>query len=168
MNLETPDDSSTTAFQDLPPHLQHLIYASAAAPLTTCKVSAAVAQDASLTAAWLLTKHQHPLQRAAQHRLWDVCGHLLSTLHCRPGGEELQETMVQSAGKGATAVVAALLQWCCKEHQEGCVQQFSQLLPRLQSMGMWQFASSLASTLPSQQRLCAGLLAQQLQQGNLM
>jgi hypothetical protein len=118
MDLDTSDDSSTTAFQGLPPHLQHLIYASAAAPLTTCKASAAIAQDASLTAAWLLAKKQQPLQTAVKHQLWDVCNHLLSTHQYRPETRELRCCLIDSAQQGATAVVAALLQWCCRERHK--------------------------------------------------
>jgi hypothetical protein len=120
MSLETSECSLSTSFQDLPPHLQHLIFASAAAPLTTCKASAAVAQEASLVATWLLARNQQPLKRAAKHQLWDVCGHLFSTYHYIPSYGEFRGVLKCSASKGATAVVATLLQWCCKEHHEHC------------------------------------------------
>jgi hypothetical protein len=115
MQPNTSDSTSTTSLQDLPPHLQHLIFASAAAPLTTCKASAAIAQDASLTAMWLVLEKQHPLHTAAQHQLWDVCLYLLYSnpwRQYRAGTRELQLTLYLSAEAGATAVVAALLGSC--------------------------------------------------------
>jgi hypothetical protein len=120
MHFETSDPSSATVYHDLPQHLQHLIFASAAAPLDTCKASAAIAQDASLVATWLLAQNQQPLLTAVGHNMWDVCGHLFSTHQYVPDTEELQDALVQSARSGATAVVATLLQWCCKEHSDVC------------------------------------------------
>jgi hypothetical protein len=115
MCLEEFDGSCSTALQDLPPHLQHLIFASAAAPLTICKASAAVAQEASLIATWLLAKNQHPLQTAVQIQLWDVCSNLFSMHQYIPDAKELRCCLIDSARKGATAVVATLLQWCWKQ-----------------------------------------------------
>jgi hypothetical protein len=120
MQPNTSDSTSTTSLQDLPLPLQHLIFASAAAPLTTCKASAAIAQDASLIATWLLAKNQYPLQTAVDHQLWDACIHLCSTCQYIPDARELNCCLFTCAREGATAVVATLLQWCCQEHHEGC------------------------------------------------
>jgi hypothetical protein len=53
-------ERSAITINHLPFRLQHLIFASAAAPLTTCKASAAIISDAGLTAQWLLVKHEQP------------------------------------------------------------------------------------------------------------
>jgi hypothetical protein len=111
---------SSITINHLPPHLQHLIFASAAAPLTTCKASAATASDASLTAQWLLVKHQQPLLRAIKHELWDVCDKLLGTHQYTPATEELCYSLEEAAQKGSAKVVGSLLQWFCKEHHQHC------------------------------------------------
>jgi hypothetical protein len=60
----------SASFSSLPTHVQTLIFASAGACLTTCKGSAGLAQDARLTAEWLLQQHlPEPLGRAARHQL---------------------------------------------------------------------------------------------------
>jgi hypothetical protein len=103
---------------DVPLHLQHKLFASAAAPLTTCKASSAIAQDRSLTATWLLARGQCPLLRAVNHRLWDVCEHLLGPCHCVPGQQELQEALLVCAAEGKASIVEQLLQHCtCRQ---GC------------------------------------------------
>jgi hypothetical protein len=63
---------------------------------------------------------QHPLQKAAKHQLWDVCCHLFTTHRYTPGTEELLGVLKCSAENGATAVVATLLQWGCKERHKDC------------------------------------------------
>jgi ankyrin repeat protein len=113
-------ESSFTSLPDLPPHLQHLIFASAAAPLTTCKASAAVAQDTSLAAQWLLVKHKQPLWRGVKHQLWDACERMLGTHQYTPGKQELCDALKLAALYGGARVVSSLLQWCCKEHHQAC------------------------------------------------
>jgi ankyrin repeat protein len=121
MQQESSTEHSAITINHLPPHLQHLIFASAAAPLTTCKASAALPQDPSLVATWLLVKHKEPLLTAVQHRLWDACQQLLGT-HCyKPCSCELASALESSAGQGGTAVVQRLLEWCCHEpHDHLC------------------------------------------------
>jgi hypothetical protein len=110
----------STSIKDLPQELQHLIFASAAAPLTTCKASAAITSDASLVATGLLVKHEQPLAQAAKHQLWEVCDQLLSSYQYTPDMEELKSTLVMSAQQGRTALIGSLLQWCCRVHHENC------------------------------------------------
>jgi hypothetical protein len=81
---------SCTSFQDLPTHIQGQLFASAGAPINTCKASADIAQDVTLAATWLLAKHHTPLLQAAKHRLWDVCVQLLTTFDYQPCKDELQ------------------------------------------------------------------------------
>jgi ankyrin repeat protein len=117
-----PSDTehSGTTIGNLPPHLQHLIFASAAAPLTTCKASAAITSDASLTAQWLLVKDEQPLLTAVEHGLLGVCDQLLGTHHYTPGCYEVCDALERAAGYGSTSVVSSLLQWCCEEHHQAC------------------------------------------------
>jgi hypothetical protein len=109
-------ESSLTTINQPPPHLQHLIFASAAAPLTTCKASAAISSDASLAAQWLLVKDDEPLLTAVENKLWKVCDILLGTHQYTPDYGELGEALIKAAKCGATDVVSHLLQWCCKRH----------------------------------------------------
>jgi hypothetical protein len=119
--MQQPDTQhSLTSLPDLPPHLQHHIFASAAAPLTTCKATAAIAQDASLTTQWLLVKGEQPLLTALRHGLWDVCDKLLNTHQYTPGHYELCPALRRAAGSGRTEVVSSLLRWCCMWRHERC------------------------------------------------
>jgi hypothetical protein len=102
----------------MPSHLQHLIFASAAAPLTTCKASSAIASDASLVETWLLVKHKQPLLTAIKHELWDACDRLLGSHHYTPGNEELHVALNKAALAGSVKVVSSILQWCCNEHHQ--------------------------------------------------
>jgi hypothetical protein len=112
-----------TTFQSLPLHLQHLVLAAAAAPLTTCKASAANAGDSSLTCTWLLEKEGTQFasfQEAADYSLWDVCVQLVR--HEQPGMYGLTRMLALSAECGRADVMAALLEWCCKQRcQQHCV-----------------------------------------------
>jgi ankyrin repeat protein len=113
-------ECSSITINHLPFHLQHLIFASAAAPLTTCKASAAITSDAGLTAQWLQAKSNQPLLKAVKHQLWDVCDKLLGTHKYTPGTEELCNALERVALYGCTHIVSSLLQWCCKEHHQQC------------------------------------------------
>jgi hypothetical protein len=113
-------EHSCTSFPDLPPHLQHHIFAIAAAPLTTCKASAAITSDASLAAQWLLVKQTQPLQHGIKHRLWSVCDRLLVTHQYRPNQTELCNALRRAAVYERAGIVGSLLQWCCKEHHQQC------------------------------------------------
>jgi ankyrin repeat protein len=126
MLQESSTVCSCTTFNHLPPDVQHLIFASAAAPLTTCKASAAIAQDPSLVATWLLVKHKYPLVQAAKHQLWGACEQLLGTHQYKPGSEELQFALSITARRGSTTVAGKLLQLCCIEpYVEGCAACFT-------------------------------------------
>jgi hypothetical protein len=120
MQATMQPDTETTTLNHLPPHLQHHIFASAAAPLTICKASAAITSDVSLVAIWLLNKHDQPLWIAAKHQLWDVCSRLLGTHQYRPNPRELCNAVNRVACKGNATVVSSLLQLCCKEHHQLC------------------------------------------------
>ncbi len=66
-------------FSHLPPELQANIFALAAAPLCTCRVSASVAGIPALTATWLVARSPRPLAaRAARFGLLEVCRELLA------------------------------------------------------------------------------------------
>jgi hypothetical protein len=116
MDQASEAEHSLTSLPDLPPHLQHHIFASPAAPLTTCKASAGTTSDASLAATWLLSKYKEPLLQASKHQLWDVCTELLTTYSHVPTAVELQQVLPNSAQHGQTSLVSRLLQWCCQEH----------------------------------------------------
>jgi hypothetical protein len=107
--------------QYLPPHLQTYIFVLSAAPLTTCKATAAIAKDVSLTAQWLVHKHQQPLTAAIQGRLWGVCEELLARLQYKPDPVELNDGLLKAAKAGQTGFLGLLLQQCCKEpHRQQC------------------------------------------------
>jgi hypothetical protein len=110
--------TSCPSICDLPTHLVHPIFASAAAPLTTCKASAAIASDASLTAQWLLAQNQQPLQRAAAGQLWDVCELLLGIHNYRPGLQELELSLLKFAAAGRETLVHTLLQQSASQYPE--------------------------------------------------
>ncbi len=65
-------------FSRLPLELQAIIFALAAAPLTTCRVSASVAGSTALIATWLAARFLQPLARAAGLGLLEVCRELLA------------------------------------------------------------------------------------------
>jgi hypothetical protein len=102
--------TSCESISELPIHLQNLIYTSAAAPLTTCKAIAAIAQDVDLTAQWLLAKYEQPLQRAAAGQLWDVCELLLGMHNYKPDVQELESSLLDLAAAGRESMVHTLLQ----------------------------------------------------------
>jgi hypothetical protein len=104
----------------LPLHLQHLIFASAAAPLTTCKDCAAISQDDSLVARWLLVKQQQPLLRAAKHQLWDICAQLLGSYKYTPDVEEIHRALQWIAAEGQATLVRALLPFSWEHSVETC------------------------------------------------
>jgi hypothetical protein len=100
--------ASCASICDLPIHLQQHIFASAAAPLTTCKASAGITPEASLVAQWLLVQNQQPWQRAAAHQLWDVCELLLLSDY-KPDVPELEFALLKSAAAGRAPLVHSLL-----------------------------------------------------------
>jgi hypothetical protein len=117
-------------FQDLPLHLQHLVFVSAAASLTTCKVSAGIAEDDGLIAQWLLAKIPRnscipacPLLTASKHELWDVCERMINTYQYIPTLEELQAALPLAARGGRFSLIVCLLKWCCHEHHGRCTCQ---------------------------------------------
>jgi hypothetical protein len=111
----------SASFDSLPSHIQALIFASAGACLTTCKASAALAQDARLAAKWLLQQHlSQPLEYAAKHRLWDVCNQLLDTFSYQPKEQELCSGMFYSGMYGGATLMCRVLQWSCQEQHTGC------------------------------------------------
>jgi hypothetical protein len=117
----TTAQGNMTTFQDLPLHLQRHILASAAVPLTVCKASASIVLDAKLSALWMLSKHQYPLQKAIQHRMWDVCDQLLGCHQYVPQLTELQWSLPRCAAAGRASLVMHLLKWCCEgECTEDC------------------------------------------------
>jgi hypothetical protein len=76
-STQSTSGGSNTSLQCLPLHIQAHLFASAGAPLTTCKASAAIAKDDLLVAQWLRARHQYPLHQAADHQLWAACEQLL-------------------------------------------------------------------------------------------
>jgi hypothetical protein len=104
----------SASFSSLPTHVQAQIFATAGACLTTCKASAALAQDARLIASWLLQKHpSQPLTRAARHQMWDVCTQLLDTFTYQPAEDDLCTALLYSGWHGGDALTSRLLQWSC-------------------------------------------------------
>jgi hypothetical protein len=65
-------------FSHMPLELQASIFALAAAPLSTCRVSASVSGSPTLTATWLAASSPQPLLRAAEFGLLEVCRELLA------------------------------------------------------------------------------------------
>jgi hypothetical protein len=105
----------SASFSSLPTHVQSLVFAAAGASLTTCKASAALAQDACLIAEWLLQRHpSQPLEWAAKHQMWDVCHQLLTSLEYQPKGQELCIGLGYSGKYGEAALMSRLLQWSCQ------------------------------------------------------
>jgi hypothetical protein len=107
-------------FSSLPLHLQSAIFAAAAAPLNTCKASAAAGQDASLVAMWLLGKCAFPFLRAAKYQLWDVCTQLLDTYEYTFCKTEHFYALQEVARQGQTGLTSSLLQWSCAPPCEEC------------------------------------------------
>jgi ankyrin repeat protein len=122
MGPRSQPEASCTTLSDLPINLQQQIFASAAAPLDTCKVNASIAQDASLTAAWLvgsrLTRLTSPFRTAAKHQLWDVCEQLLTNHHQNPDSYELAKALDKVACAGRTSLFSILLQRLRVHHKD--------------------------------------------------
>jgi ankyrin repeat protein len=115
------ETGDSTTFSSLPTHVQTEIFASAGACLTTCKASAALAQDARLTAEWLLQQHlPDPLGWAARHQLWEVCNQLLDTFGYQPMEQDLCTGLIHSGQYGKAALVRSLLQRSCQEQHPVC------------------------------------------------
>jgi hypothetical protein len=117
--------SSSITFSDLPLHLQTEIFAISGAPLTTCRGSAAVATDASLTAQWLLslcskplpsnwTQHAErmhwPLLRGALYQLWDACRCLLDLHRYTPSQLESDKVLHHGVHAGRVDLVQMMVQ----------------------------------------------------------
>jgi hypothetical protein len=135
--------TSCTSISEFPTHLQHIIFASAAAPLTTCKASAGIPQDTSLTAQWLLAQNQQPLQRAAAHQLWDVCELLLATYKYRPGLHELKFSLLNIAAAGRMPLVHTCLQESASQYPQAYRTQFLGALARAASNQQLPLCSAL-------------------------
>jgi hypothetical protein len=136
-----PPEACTTLC-DLPISLQQQVFAFAAAPLDTCKVSASIAQDASLTAAWLVSSRvPSPFRTAAKHQLWDVCEQLLTTQNQNPDRHELATALEGAAGAGRTSLFSSLLQRFCAHPKVHADKKFIVLNSALDSAARYGHAS---------------------------
>jgi hypothetical protein len=73
------ESQELTSWDDLPPHLQMMVLAHAAAPLQTCRASACIKEDPQLLYTRLLAdvRIKQPLMAAAKLQQWDTCLMLL-------------------------------------------------------------------------------------------
>jgi ankyrin repeat protein len=101
--------ADTSSFSCLPLNLQCIILAASGAPLNTCKAASLISQDSELTAQWLLITCSKPLLKAAKHRLWDTCSHLLGAEVCHTSAD-IHFAAYFAAGAGETATLARLLE----------------------------------------------------------
>jgi hypothetical protein len=102
----------STVFCHLPFHLQHIIFALAAAPLNTCGAAAEISQDDKLICQWLLAKDNQPLLTASKHKLWDVCEHIINTFQHEPDILEIRDSLPLVTMAGRSSLIGNLLKWC--------------------------------------------------------
>jgi hypothetical protein len=103
-------------FAGLPTHLLSLILAHAAAPLDTCKASAAILETADHLAAWMTAavaeeRLQKPVQLAAELKQWKVCSILLQTAEIDDGDDnyDISTALWHAAEAGQLKLVEQLL-----------------------------------------------------------
>jgi hypothetical protein len=102
------------SFSNMPVHLQSLILAHAAAPLTTCQASAAIVKDQALLDTWVLQAAaagtlKTPLQTAAEQGWWHLCSQLLPNMVFSRSDCQHSIALYHAAKAGQVELVQQLL-----------------------------------------------------------